>query len=111
MHNLLQNTWSFVSTELHLLIVGAKMGREGKGGEGKGKEGERKRKGKERERKTNRKAKDLFCSAKSFWTFLIASVCYCFCTNSAYLLLLTGRERTASLHPEETEGGNYPGLN
>lgn len=51
----------------------------------------------------------MFC--KVILEFLIASVCYWFCDRTAWLLLHTGKEGIASLHPEETEGGNYPGLN
>lgn len=57
LHNLLQNTWRSVGTELHLLLVGAKMGRgrrerkKKKREKGKKKRGKKKRERKKKERK------------------------------------------------------------
>lgn len=55
LHNLLQNTWRSVGTELHLLLVGAKMGR---GRRERKEKKERKEKRREEKKKRERKKKE-----------------------------------------------------
>ena len=64
LHNLLQNTWRSVGTELHLLLVGAKMGRGRRERKKKKERKEKRREGKKKKEcpqaKQKKKNSDLF---------------------------------------------------
>lgn len=96
LHNLFPNTWA-----LQVLDCTCSL---------RGKNSKEKEKGKRNERKRRLQERQKGYSILQSHSGLFWTVCSCFCTNSAYLLLLAGRERAASLHPEEAGGGNYPGL-
>lgn len=57
LHNLLQNTWRSVGTELHLLLVGAKMGRGRRERKEKKERKEKRREGKKKEKEKRKKEK------------------------------------------------------